>query len=141
MSESNFWFYLNTGMGTAWDAQRHEDKWASGIPDVSFGIVGKSGKVNGWIELKWANKWPKKASDPLRLDHYTVEQRRWLYKRYQFGGNTYLALQVANEYFLFTGPQMILVGRKNREWLIENSIGYWRKEIDFGWFAKMITGG
>ncbi len=97
MSEESMWTYIRTRMGKSWDAQRHEDKNSLGIPDVSYGING----INGWIELKNIDKYPKRGK--IRLTHFTREQRFWLKNRQKYGGNCWLLLRIAQDFFIFKG--------------------------------------
>ena len=82
-TEHALWRYVNAGMrerlGPRWSAQRHEDRYASGIPDVSYGLNG----VDGWIELKAVDRWP--TGVPLTVG-LTAEQAAWLKLRGRAGG-------------------------------------------------------
>lgn len=78
------------------DAQHHEDKDAVGIPDLSYGLQA----VNGWVETKVLNKWPKRGG-VVKIDHYTPQQKNWLRIRGRIGGHCFLLLKVDNVYLLF----------------------------------------
>lgn len=84
MSEDALWDRIRDGMATRWHAQRHEDKYSTGIPDVSYGIerIG-----DGWIELKFLDRYPKYPNKPwdFALDHFTPQQRNWLEMRHRHG--------------------------------------------------------
>lgn len=97
--ENTFKKYLVTLMGTRWDVQSHEDRYSDGIPDLSFGISG----VNGWIELKQIDAWPKMAKTLLKPKKYTSEQVNWLRRRGKKAGNCFVFVKVgAHDYFLFS---------------------------------------
>jgi len=64
-----------------------------GTPDVNY--------IDGWLELKWARKWPSRATTPFRLDHFTQQQRVWLKRRADRGGNAHVLLQVGTDWMLF----------------------------------------
>ena len=66
-----------------------------GTPDVNY--------VEGWIELKWLRRWPKQADTVVRLEHFTLRQRRWLRDRCKAAGQAWLMLQCGQEWLLFTG--------------------------------------
>lgn len=66
-----------------------------GFPDVEF--------IGGTMELKQADHWPARSTTPLRLDHYSKEQRVWHTRRWTKGGNITVLVQVGSEYLLFTG--------------------------------------
>jgi len=60
--------------------QRHEDKYETGIPDLSYG----GGRVNGWIETKW--------------EHIRFEKKQplWLSKRAMTGGFVWVIVGYRN---------------------------------------------
>jgi hypothetical protein len=85
VSEAKLWEDIQQGMTARWHCQRHEDKYSTGIPDVSFGIQKRS---EGWIELKWLNRLPEFNGKPwdFKYDHFTSDQRNWLEMRTRHGG-------------------------------------------------------
>ena len=65
------WTIMRREMSGYWVAQRHEDRFTSGIPDVSFVMIdGRS----GWVELKAGERFSVAA-----------EQIQWMVSRAQFG--------------------------------------------------------
>lgn len=92
-----------------------------GTPDVNF--------INGWIELKKLDRWPKiKPDDPVLLDHFTPQQRIWAQQRHRAGGNVWLLLQVGNEFLLFTGCFAAeSLGRASKSALLHGAIKHWPK--------------
>jgi Mesyanzhinovviridae DNA helicase len=79
------------------DAHSIENRVGVGTPDVNY--------VHGWIELKCLPKWPARASTPVRLHHdLTQEQRIWLRRRWEAGGEAYVLLQAEHDWLLFDGP-------------------------------------
>jgi hypothetical protein len=81
----------------------------AGTPDVNI--------VTGWIELKYAKDWPLRGG-PLRVKHFTPQQRGWLERRYKAGGRAWLLLKVGdNEWLLFLG------------WVAARSLGFEPKEV------------
>lgn len=79
------------------DARAIENLCQKGTPDVEC--------ILGWIELKWVEKWPARSKTPLRIDHYTKEQRIWARTRVRRGGSCWLLLQVeeGDQWLLFCG--------------------------------------
>ncbi len=70
-----------------------------GTPDVNL-CDGR------WIELKTIAGWPARADSPVRIPHYTPQQRVWLYRRWKYSpGSTLLLLEVRAErqWLLFDG--------------------------------------
>lgn len=86
------------------DAISVENSVYPGTPDVNYGGRDVNGRrVEGWLELKWAADWPARGG-PLRLPHFTAEQRAWLRRRHHRGGRIHLLLQVNRlEWFLLDG--------------------------------------
>lgn len=105
----------------------------SGIPDVNYN--------KGWIELKYAERWPPRGG-PLRVDHFTKEQRGWLAKRRKAGGRAFLLLKVGDaEWLLFDGlVAAAMLGRVKRERLYEVCLARWtrlpRTEEICTWLTK-----
>jgi len=95
-SEKDLWRFIKESMGAHWDAQRHEDKDSLGIPDVSYGLQDRQ----GWIELKYVEKFPKRDTTPIKIPHFTPLQRNWLNKRYRYGKNVWVGLQIDNYFFM-----------------------------------------
>ena len=98
MSESSLWKTVKRNLeGPGVDLKRIENNVESGTPDVNYCINGKE----GWIELKHVKEWPKGGTTPLKIKHFSPEQRNWINRRQKCGGRAFLLLQVENEYFLF----------------------------------------
>lgn len=143
--ETNLWRYLKEGMGNRWDACRHEDKITEGVPDVSFGMsridnrcLDRKARVNGWIELKVLDSWPKRPSTVVRVDHLTDEQRRWIAERGKAGGNVWLFLRVGREYLLFYWDVVNLIGTRNAEDLKDLASRTWEGSVDWEDFESAL---
>lgn len=97
------------------DAMRVENPCLPGTPDIEF--------IGGWVELKKLDEWPKRATTPVRLPHFTPQQRLWLTRRTEKGGLSLLLLQVSREYLLLYGDQAAtLIGQANQAELREAAI-------------------
>lgn len=79
------------------DAMRVENPCKPGTPDVEF--------IGGWVELKHVRDWPKRASTPVRVPHFTTGQRLWLTRRDKLGGLALLLVQVGPDYLLLSGAK------------------------------------
>lgn len=96
MSEGNLWKDLRPLLAGLDPVRIESHDTDTGIPDVNITL--------GWIELKYMREWPKRATTPLRVDHFTVEQRAWLTRRWAAGGSCWVILKVgADEWLLFRG--------------------------------------
>lgn len=76
----------------ALDAVPIENKLKSGTPDVNY--------MYGWMELKWLRTWPKQGA-PVKIRHYTKQQRHWLRRHGRRGGVALLVLQVRAQWLFF----------------------------------------
>jgi hypothetical protein len=149
MNESHVWERLRSIMGDRWDATRHEDISGLGVPDVSFGVRGPDGPVNGWIELKYLPSWPKRSTTKVTVRHWTHEQRIFLSHRWHHGGRTWVLLAVGpphhHEWLLFRGVDYgLLKGTLTAEELKKRAWMYWPTpptavEIIAGITAKEYT--
>ncbi len=97
------------------DACRVENPCLPGTPDVNY--------VWGWIELKQVDNWPVNSHIPLRVPHFTPQQRIWLERRVRRGGKAHVLIQVAREYILLSGDvAAIMLGESTRQELIESAV-------------------
>lgn len=88
-----------------------------GCPDVNY--------IGGWMELKWDRSWPVRGG-PLRVPHFTEDQRRWLRRRARRGGSVWVLLQVRREWILMSGVWAAeRLGYATRDELIEGSHRCW----------------
>ena len=112
--ESNFWSALKDVFEIKYpdaDIMRVENSVCPGTPDVNMCYMGQE----AWIELKVAKR-PKRATSIVRVDHFTDEQRLWLFNRHKAHGRAYLLLQLEDTYYRFTGDvAALLVGKCNEE--------------------------
>ena len=106
-SEANLWKWLRDGMGSRWHAQRHEDKYSSGIPDVSYAIDG----ADGWLELKYLPAWPKRQETPVKIGLSEI-QRHWLTCRGRAGaGRCFVLAKIGRgDVLLFRWDALPLLG-------------------------------
>ena len=79
--------------GAGLDARPVENPVDPGFPDVEY--------IGDLLELKATKSWPRKDGTPLRLEHYTQEQRIWHIRRSMKGGRIHVLLQVDREFLLF----------------------------------------
>ena len=131
--ERNFWEWLDTAVGNGWDAQRHEDKYSVGIPDVSFGALG----VNGWIELKACKKWPTNG-----LPKFTTKQAGWLSSRGNMGGNCFILARIDFTILLFHWKDSFRLteGNNTNETILRDmALMVWDKEFSRIIFINEVT--
>lgn len=118
MSEASLWTNLRKKMVPDYwpEATRHEDAYQRGIADVSFVqpfLRPPTRGQHGWMELKWRARWPARIGTNVSLPHYHDDQRKWLMKKGEAGGMTFLFLQVERDYLLFDYRRAQHVGLMN----------------------------
>lgn len=77
------------------DALAVENAVRAGTPDVNY--------IEGWLELKRLTSWPRKEAAVVRIPIFTPQQRVWLRRRQEKGGNVHFLILVANDWLLFDG--------------------------------------
>lgn len=78
--------------------QRHEDKFTSGIADISF----TSRLATGWIELKHCKKYLADDVRSVSFKRFTKLQRKYLIERGRLGTPCYCLLSVAGDVWLIS---------------------------------------
>ena len=120
MSEKSMRNFVITALRKL-DAVSVENKAYPGTPDVNY--------KEGWLELKWLRSWPKNCDKrPLVIKHFKKEQRVWLKRRWNAGGNVFLLLQInRNDWLLFDGKTAAnIVGTANRPELFKAALRTWK---------------
>lgn len=112
MNESSMWRSVRPVLVDAnLDPHRIENAALCGTPDVNY--------LHGWVELKFKKEWPKRKTTPVRIPHFTQQQRNFLMKRHNLGGKAFLLLRVEDEWLLFDGlTAAYAVGHVGRDDLI-----------------------
>ena len=113
---------------------RIENSFFKGIPDVNYLING----CEGWIELKYREKFPVRTKTPIKLNHFTKEQKLWHKIRVENGGRTFMFLKIDKTYYLFKGDNIQLVGSLNRKEMENKCCKTWEKKINFKEFIKEL---
>jgi len=118
--EQSMWRSLRPRM-LPLDPHRIENSTEKGTPDVNY--------AHGWIELKYCKTWPKRAATPLRIVHFTKEQRAWLERREIAGGLSWVLLKVGeSEWLLFRGGVAAFeLGNVNKERLYHLCTARWTR--------------
>jgi hypothetical protein len=105
------------------DAVSIENCVGNGTPDVNY--------IGGWLELKSRDEWPKRASTPVRIEHFTPDQRVWLRRRRHRGGDVRMLLKVANDWLLIDGVDAAKhVGEATKEELFSIAEKVWENGLN-----------
>lgn len=96
-SESDVWKTLKMKAGNNILLQRFECSTPGGVPDVHYLTCNG---VSGWIELKNIKELPKRQSTPIRIPHFTQQQKLWLQTYGSLGGNAWVFVGLPNNWFM-----------------------------------------
>jgi len=104
MSESQLWDRVRKGLVEASDLKidihRVENMVGAGMPDVNFCYKG----VEGWVELKHADKPPARDSTPVyHSGGLRPDQIVWIHKRARAGGRVFVLARCGESIFLVPG--------------------------------------
>ena len=125
MSEATQWKTVKAQLAAV-DPRRVDNSAGPGTPDVNFGGWLDGQRVEGWVELKWVREGPANPETPLRVDHFTPQQRIWLRRRWKRGGVALLLLQVGRAWFMLDGATAAKhLGNVSLEDLKCLSVAYW----------------
>jgi hypothetical protein len=113
----------NTSQALAW----------KGRYDASRGChwTGHPGRViRGELELKHSPDFPKKDATPVRLRHFTDEQRLFLISRGETGGYCWVLWQIKRDYFLFDHTVVWQLGDLPKQGLLDHAYRHWTPKLD-----------
>lgn len=96
--------------------QRHEDKYASGIPDCSYGFKGKG----GWVELKTYDSWPRDPDSPLKFTDLKPEQVNWILSRGRTQGRCFFLVGVGPDWFIINYKWARHLGKMTKDQLLDS---------------------
>ncbi len=99
-SERALWQTVRRRLGPHGVFVRVENRVGIGTPDVVYCIDEQV----GWLELKYAERWPPKSG--LTLRHLTMAQLWWMRDWRRVGGRAWILLQVGKDY-LFLPPEPV----------------------------------
>lgn len=88
------------------DAFPVENSAAPGTPDVNY--------IEGWIELKCVDVWPKKVNGIVRIDKFKAEQRATLLRRKMQGGRAFLLLCRPSDMHIYILPAIFAAEHAGR---------------------------
>lgn len=105
-----------------------------GTPDVNY--------AGGWIELKKLLQWPKSCNaNPVRVGHFTPQQRMWLRKRWEAKpGSSWLLIQIENVFLLLEGHTAAeILGNATRPELEAQARAVWTGTINEPELIKCLS--
>lgn len=114
------------------DAVSIENPAYPGTPDINC--------TAGWLELKWIKQWPPQ-NGPVRIRHFTPQQRCWLVRRWLADSRCWLVLQVekTQDWLVFQGDDAAMVVGKDgsdKELLLKYACGKFHSSEEVARFIK-----
>jgi hypothetical protein len=111
-----------------------ENKLETGTPDVNYCVYG----AEGWLELKSIPSFPKHSNTVVRIEHFTLDQRRWIKHRQNVGGRAGVVLQVGDEVFLFMDITAVVIGTLTEDQIRKRCTASWKRSIVWPEFIERI---
>lgn len=106
----------------------------SGLSDCTY-----SGRnIRGWYEAKLLKSFPKRPTTPVRIPHFTNEQRAFIYIEGRQAGYSFLVVQVAKDVFIFDHHKQKKVGFMTKEDMIKNAHRYYKGKVDWKDFTDAL---
>ena len=138
LRESSLWGTMSSNLRKIRGVRvkRIEDSCSPGTPDVYIRSIHGS----AWAELKHLNAFPKRPTTPVRIPHFTDQQRLWLREEGLLGGNAWLFIQVGREYFLFDwqAAQHVGIEWTRGDWVVFSK-HMWVGRCDWVELVRIIT--
>jgi hypothetical protein len=135
--ERNMWTRVIDGLYTTIGPkhlrlQRIENGTANGIPDVMFSAKWRRKKRGGWIELKRVREYPKRSNTPIRIDHFTKEQKLFMRLHGRITGSVYLLLLIESDWYIFDHVHIDKIGETATRFdLMAMSVHWWPEKCDW----------
>ena len=99
LPEQRLYDWFRRTIGPAAFIERVENRVKRDTPDLY--IAEATLALRGWVELKVLPAFPKRATTPVRLEHWTTGQRYWANRHSLHGGQCWLVVQVQEEVYVF----------------------------------------
>lgn len=97
--------------------QAHEDKFTSGISDLSYGVKG----VCGWVELKTYDRWPRDPHKVVPFSDLKPTQVNWSIKRGRACGRVWFLVSFGDDWILISWRHARKLGKLTRGQLLAYS--------------------
>ena len=114
-----------------------ENSCCVGTPDMCVLHNG----VYAWVENKHLPAWPKRPATPVRVAHFSWEQKLWLLLHGEAGGLGWLFIQVDDDYLLFDWRwAQVIDTHPKAVWL---DVAAWKgkgRSCDWLSWVKVVTG-
>lgn len=103
-----------------------------GTPDVNY--------LRGWLELKQISQWPVYSSTPVRVRHFTFQQKLWIQNRIHAGGIVHVVLKVRFTWLVLNGMYAYHhLNIATREELVDAAVLYFQHKFLPDEFLRFFT--
>ncbi len=137
MTEKNFYNQIKKGLvPLGFILDRIECYILKGVPDVLY-CHRETKNSFGWIELKYLEKWPQ-LKTIVSLNHFTKEQRNWIYIHGKATGRVFLFLKAGKDYLIFNHEVVFTLGSCTRGELLQQATMFWHKKINYSELKKIL---
>jgi hypothetical protein len=136
MKESNVRHHLITNIKEFGHVEAIENGAGVGNPDVNYCIEG----YEGWIEIKYREKWPIRSSTPGIGKCLKPSQPIWFKKRLDAGAKRiFLYLRIENEFMLLAGERYVDFETLTRQELYDASLWFGEtRDCDWQALVRML---
>jgi len=117
MSESKLWQLIKP-VESYGHIERVEVTMPIGMSDTFY----KINDIPGWCELKYVREYPKRISTPIRVNHFTEDQKRFLGRMIRHGYKARVLVMVEDDLYLFGSPALFSVGKMQRDVMHDNAL-------------------
>jgi hypothetical protein len=108
--EQRLWDWLRDRLQGQWFSERIENRVMAGTPDVYF----SHRRGRGWIELKAIDNWPRADTGKFKVPLWTPNQRNWMEKHLEHGGNAWLVVGIEHTGELLVLPDSVALQAVDR---------------------------
>lgn len=93
--EQRLYDWMQRKIGHVAMLERVENRVKKDTPDLYIAARPETGKtLRGWVELKVLDRFPARASTPVKINHWTTGQRYWALRHSKHGGQTWVVVAV-----------------------------------------------
>ena len=98
LPEQRLYDWMQRKIGHIALLERVENRVKKDTPDLylaaHWALDGARAPLRGWVELKVLDRFPARASTPVKINHWTTGQRYWALRHAKHGGMTWVVVAV-----------------------------------------------
>ena len=94
LPEQRLYDWMQRKIGHCAMLERVENRVKKDTPDLYLAANHEGKALRGWVELKVLDRFPARASIPVKINHWTTGQRYWALRHAKHGGITWVVVAV-----------------------------------------------